>query len=299
MGIFSKIVSGLKKTKDTISYKLARLFNRTEINNDFFDELEEILLSSDVGAFASVQIVETLRERVDEELVRDVETVKQMIRDIMISLIDKKEEEEKFPLVIMIVGVNGVGKTTTIGKLANYYLQKNKSVVVAAADTFRAAASDQLSIWAERAGVRVIKHTEGADPSAVVYDAIHSTNAKQTDVLIIDTAGRLHNKANLMEELKKMQRVLTRECNHDNIKKYIVLDATTGQNAIPQVKYFDETVGIDGIILTKLDGTAKGGVVFALQSGEVDVPVKFIGVGEKIEDLEEFNTTEFVNAIVE
>lgn len=299
MGVFAKILNGLKKTKENLAYKFAKLFKIGVIGEDFYEELEEILLSADVGGVATMDIVDALRERVDSEHIRDVEKTKEILKEIMLDIVDVEDEEETFPLAIMVVGVNGVGKTTTIGKLANYYKNLGKNVCVVAADTFRAAAADQLTEWSKRVGVKIIKQNEGADPSAVVFDAVHSANAKNIDVLIVDTAGRLHNKSNLMEELKKMERVLKRECNHDNVKNYIVLDATTGQNAISQVKYFDEAVDIDGIILTKLDGTAKGGVIFAINSDEdIRACVKFIGVGEQMDDLQPFNAQEFIEAII-
>lgn len=296
MGIFSKIISGLKKTKDSIGFKIASIF-KGKLDDDFFDELEAVLISADIGASTSLEIVEELRKRVKRAQTNDIEKAKELLREIMTEILDSEEFNPEFPCVLMIVGVNGVGKTTTIGKLANYYKNLGKSVVIAAADTFRAAASDQLTVWAGRADVRIIKHAEGADPSAVVYDAIASVKSKKTDVLIIDTAGRLHNKANLMEELKKMNRVILREFPESKQYNFIVLDSTTGQNAIPQVNAFNEAVKIDGIVLTKLDGTAKGGVVLAINSG-CDVPVKFIGVGEKITDLEVFKAREFVENII-
>lgn len=299
MGVFSKIINGLKKTKENLAYKFAKLFKIGVITEDFYEELEEILLSADVGGVATMEIVDTLRDRVDSEHIRDTEKTKEVLKEIMLDIVEVEEEEETYPLAIMVVGVNGVGKTTTIGKLANYYKEMGKNVCIVAADTFRAAAADQLTEWSKRAGVKIIKQAEGADPSAVVFDAVHSANAKNVDVLIIDTAGRLHNKSNLMEELKKMERVLKRECNHDNIKNYIVLDATTGQNAISQVKTFDEAVDIDGIILTKLDGTAKGGVIFAINNDEsIRACVKFIGVGEQMDDLQPFNAKEFIEGII-
>ncbi|MCL1901637.1 MAG: signal recognition particle-docking protein FtsY [Firmicutes bacterium] len=296
MGLFSGIVKALKKTKDAIGYKIASIFNG-EFDDEFFEDLEDILLAADVGAATSEEIIETLKKEIKRQMVTDIEKGKQVLRDIMTELLENEPFEPKFPCVIMIVGVNGVGKTTTIGKLAKFYKDQKKSVVIAAGDTFRAAASDQLNVWAERADVRIIKHAEGADPAAVVYDAVASVKAKKTDVLIIDTAGRLHNKSNLMEELKKINRVILREYENCNQYNLIVLDSTTGQNAIPQVNAFNEAVKIDGIVLTKLDGTSKGGVVFAINN-EADVKVKFIGTGEKLEDLEQFNPKEFVDNIV-
>jgi len=296
MGLFSGIVKALKKTKDAIGYKISCVFSG-KFDDEFFEDLEDILLAADVGAATSEEIIETLKKEIKRQMVNDIEKGKQILRDIMISLLENEPFEPKFPCAVMIVGVNGVGKTTTIGKLAKFYKDQKKSVVIAAGDTFRAAASDQLNVWAERADVRIIKHAEGADPAAVVYDAIASAKAKNTDVLIIDTAGRLHNKSNLMEELKKINRVLLREYENCNQYNLIVLDSTTGQNAIPQVNAFNDAIKIDGIVLTKLDGTAKGGVVFAINK-EADVKVKFIGTGEKLEDLERFDAKEFVDNIV-
>lgn len=298
MGFFKKLVNSLKKTKNAISDKLVQIFSHGEIDDDFYDDLEAVLISADIGAEPSMRIIEELREQVRKDKLRDVDGVKAALREIMIAMLEETESLElQYPAVIMVVGVNGVGKTTTIGKLAAKFLSEKKSVVIAAADTFRAAASDQLSVWADRAKVRIIKHAEGADPSAVVFDAVSSAKSKHTDVLIIDTAGRLHTKSNLMEELKKMHRVLEREYGEANCYNFIVLDATTGQNAISQVEYFDEAVGIDAIVLTKLDGTAKGGVVIAM-SQSLNVPVKYIGVGEQIDDLEDFDAKDFVDAIL-
>ncbi len=297
MGIFSKIASALKKTKDKFSDTFARVFSIDRIGEEFYDELTDALISSDVSVTTSMEIVEDLRDKMIEGSVKDKEEVLSTLKETLkekILLADVIEYD--YPLVIMMVGVNGVGKTTTIGKLANYFLKNKKTVTLAAGDTFRAAASEQLSIWADRADVRVIKHNEGADPSAVVYDAISSAKAKKTDVLIIDTAGRLQVKANLMEELKKMTRVVEREYPDALFLKFIVLDATTGQNAISQVEAFDNAVEIDGIVLTKLDGTAKGGFVISL-CAEKQIPVAFVGVGEKIDDLEDFNADEFIEAI--
>lgn len=296
MGLLKKIIGGLKKTKDSISFKIASIF-KGKLDDDFFDELESVLISADIGAKTSLELVEELRKRAKKEQTNDIERAKEILREIMTETLSHEEFEPQFPAVFMVVGVNGVGKTTTIGKLANYYKNLGKSVVIAAADTFRAAASDQLTVWAGRADVRIIKHAEGADPSAVVYDAVASVKTKKTDVLIIDTAGRLHNKSHLMEELKKMNRVILREFPESKQYNFIVLDATTGQNAIPQVNAFNEAVKIDGIILTKLDGTAKGGVVLAINF-DCDVPVQFIGIGEKIDDLEIFNAKDFVENIL-
>ena len=297
MGFFSKIASALKKTKDKFSDTFSRVFSIDRIGEEFYDELTDALISSDISVTTSMDIVEDLRDKMIEGSVKDKEEVLFELKETLKEKLSLAEAiEYEYPLVIMMVGVNGVGKTTTIGKLANYFLNKKKTVTLAAGDTFRAAASEQLSIWADRADVRVIKHNEGADPSAVVFDAISSAKAKKTDVLIIDTAGRLQVKANLMEELKKMTRVVEREYPEAMFLKFIVLDATTGQNALSQVEAFDNAVDIDGIVLTKLDGTAKGGFVISL-CAEKQIPVAFVGVGEKIDDLEDFDIDEFIEAI--
>ncbi len=298
MGFFGKIFSALKKTKDKIADGLSSLFNRNKIDDEFFDELEEVLISSDISVRTSMDIVESLRDRVKKEKISENEGVQQALREILTETIEQAEPLEiETPAVIMVIGVNGVGKTTSIGKLAHYLSGKGKSVTIAAADTFRAAASDQLSVWAERANVKIVKSAEGSDPSSVVFDAITSAKAKKTDYLIIDTAGRLHVKANLMEELKKMSRVVEREYPEASFYKFIVLDATTGQNAVNQVEVFNEAVGIDGIILTKLDGTAKGGFVISM-CGELGIPVTYVGTGEKLDDIDEFDVEQFVHGIL-
>ncbi len=298
MGIFSKLANALKKTKQTLSGAIGALFSRDKFGNEFYEELEEVLIGSDISVTTAEEVVEELRAEVRQEKLKDKEFVIDCLKDILQEKLDEAEVPEiKYPAVIMLVGVNGVGKTTTVGKLASYFLRKGKSVTVAAADTFRAAASDQLSVWAERAKVRIVKHEEGSDPSAVVFDALTSAKAKKTDVVIIDTAGRLHVKANLMEELKKMSRVVAREMPEANFYKLLVLDATTGNNAYNQAEVFDGAVELDGIVLTKLDGSAKGGFVISLCS-ELQIPVIFAGVGEKIEDLELFNSEEFIDNIL-
>lgn len=297
MGFFSKIKEVLTKTKNSLASKLTDLFARDKIGEDFYEELEEILISSDVSVKTTMQIVDNIRDTAIEEKCRDKDYVVQMLKDELYSSLTEAEPLEiESPAVIMVIGVNGVGKTTTIGKLANKFVKEGKSVTIAAADTFRAAASEQLSVWADRAKVRIVKHAEGADPSAVVYDAISSVKAKNTDILIIDTAGRLHVKANLMEELKKMSRVVEREFPQANYYKFIALDATTGQNAYNQVEVFKDAVGLDGIVLTKLDGTAKGGFIISLSS-ELQVPVCYVGTGEKIDDIEDFDAREFVEGM--
>ena len=297
MGFFSKIANALKKTKDSISSKISELFTRDRIGADFYEDLLDVLISSDISYDTAEEIVDELHEKMKKEKVDDKEVVLKKLRETISDIMDIEPCEIESPAVIMVIGVNGVGKTTTIGKLANYYVNLGKSVVIAAADTFRAAASDQLDVWANRAGVRIIKHGEGSDPSAVVFDAVSSAKSKKTDILIIDTAGRLHVKANLMEELKKMSRVVEREYPEANFYKFIVLDATTGQNAFSQVELFNEAVGLDGIVLTKLDGTAKGGFVISLTK-EMEVPVCFVGVGEKIDDIEVFSPEDFAEGVV-
>lgn len=297
MGIISKIAGALKKTKDKISSTFARVFSIDRIGEEFYDELTDALISSDVSVKVAMEIIDEIRDEMIEGSVNEKEVVEETLKSVLLDKLSVAEPISfEYPLVIMMVGVNGVGKTTTIGKLAKHFLNQNKTVTLCAADTFRAAASEQLSVWGDRADVRVIKHSEGADPSAVVFDAITSVKAKNTDVLIIDTAGRLQVKTNLMEELKKMSRVVDREYPNAQVLKFIVLDATTGQNASSQVGAFDEAIGLDGIVLTKLDGTAKGGFVISL-CYEHQIPVAFIGVGEKIDDIEEFDAEEFVDAL--
>jgi fused signal recognition particle receptor len=298
MNIFSKLINALKKTKDDISYKLFTLFSKNKIGSDFYDELEEILISADISVTTAENIIDEIKAEAKEEQLRDKNYIINLLKDVLEDTLNEAEIPEiQYPAVIMLVGVNGVGKTTTIGKLASYFVKQKKSVTVAAADTFRAAASDQLEVWADRAKVRIVKHEEGSDPSAVVFDAVSSARAKKTDVVIIDTAGRLHVKASLMEELKKMGRTVNREYSDAHFYKFLVLDATTGQNAISQAKLFNETMNIDGIILTKLDGTAKGGFIVSL-CGELHIPVVYVGVGEKIDDLDLFNSSDFVDAII-
>ncbi len=298
MGFFKKVYERLAKTRENISRKFFAIFNSSVINDEFFDELECALVSSDMGAQVSSDVIEELRERVLAKRIKNADDIKSELKDILVGMLDYEIPEIKYPAVILISGVNGAGKTTAIGKLAKRYKDAGKSVILAAADTFRAAASDQLTIWAERSGVRIVKHKEGADPAAVVYDALQSAKAKGADLVIVDTAGRLQNKKNLMEELKKITRVIEREADGFDVYNYIVVDATVGQNAVSQVSIFDEAIDIDGIILTKLDGTAKGGVVIAI-SGEMEIPVLYVGVGEGIEDLIDFDAKDFVNAILE
>ena len=298
MGIFGKLFGALKKTKDGLSTKMRMLFSKNKLGDEFYEELEEILISADVSVATAEKVVEGVKERAMAERLKDADYVTGLLKEVLTNMLREAEVPEiGFPCVIMVVGVNGVGKTTTIGKLANYYITHGKSVTVAAADTFRAAAAEQLSVWADRAKVRIVRHEEGSDPSAVVFDAASSAKAKKTDVLIIDTAGRLHVKDNLMKELEKMSRVVEREYPDADFLKLLVLDATTGQNALSQAKTFDDAVGLDGLIITKLDGTAKGGFVFSL-ADELSLPVLYAGVGEKIGDLEKFDSAAFVDAIL-
>lgn len=298
MGLFSKLKNAMKKTREGLSGALSALFSKNKIDSEFYDELEEILIGADISVTTAEEIVDDLKVEAKKEKLKDKEFVTDLLKDILEEKLTEAEELKiKYPAIIMLVGVNGVGKTTTVGKLASYFLSQKKSVVVAAADTFRAAASDQLTVWADRAKVRIVKHEEGSDPSAVVFDALSSAKAKKTDVVIIDTAGRLHVKANLMEELKKMSRVVERECPEANFYKLLILDATTGGNAVNQAEVFDEAVELDGIVLTKLDSSAKGGFVVSL-CNELAIPVAFVGTGEKLEDLEPFSAEDFVEALL-
>lgn len=297
MGLFSKLKSVLAKTRDGMAKKLNDLFAKNKLGEEFYEELEDILISSDVSVKTTMEIVDEIREVAVKEKCKDKDYVIDLLKNELFETLNYADALEiKTPAVIMVVGVNGVGKTTTIGKLANKFVKEGKSVTIAAGDTFRAAASDQLSVWADRAKVRIVKHSEGSDASAVVFDAIESCKARNTDILIVDTAGRLHVKTNLMEELKKMDRVVKREYPNANFYKLIALDATTGQNAYNQVEVFNEAVGLDGIILTKLDGTAKGGFIISL-SYELEVPVCYVGTGEKIDDIEDFDANEYVQSL--
>lgn len=297
MGFFQKIKEGIKKTKDAFSKKLFFAFSARELNDEFYENLEEALMTADVGITATENLLEELKNEIFKRKIKKPEDAKSVLAELMVQDIDYDVPEYEYPLVILLSGVNGVGKTTAIGKLAHRFKEEGKSVVVAAADTFRAAASEQLEVWGQRAGVRVIRHSEGADPAAVVFDAISSAKAKGNDVVLIDTAGRLHNKKNLMAELQKICRVVDRELPEADFRKYLVLDATTGQNAVSQAQIFSEDIDTDGIILTKLDGTAKGGVVLAI-SDEIGLPVVYVGVGEQIDDLIPFNAKEFIDALL-
>ena len=301
MGFFNKIAEGLKKTRDSMMGKVDALINSfTKIDEDFFDELEESLIMADVGAVTSARICENLRKKVKEEGLSDPSAVKGALKEIIAQMLagDEALNLSTKPSIILVIGVNGVGKTTTIGKLAHNLHEDGKKVLLAAADTFRAAAIDQLQIWADRAGVDLVKHGEGSDPAAVVFDAINAGKARGCDVVICDTAGRLHNKKNLMDELSKIARVIDREAPGCAKEVLLVLDATTGQNALNQAKLFQEAAGLTGIILTKLDGTARGGVVIGIKE-ELNIPIKYIGVGEQIDDLRPFDSKEFVEALFE
>nr|WP_308565757.1 signal recognition particle-docking protein FtsY [uncultured Peptostreptococcus sp.] len=300
MGIFARLLAGLSKTKDNITGRIDSLLKSyTKIDEDLLEELEEILITADVGVTTTMEIIDRLRDMIKERGVKDPIEVRDLLKEIVASILNEGNsglDLDPGPAVIVMVGVNGVGKTTTIGKLAQRYKKDGKKVMLAAADTFRAAASEQLDIWAKRVEVDIIKHHEGADPGAVVFDAIKASQARKVDLLICDTAGRLHNKANLMNELGKIFKIIDREYPEAKKEVLLVVDATTGQNAVSQAKTFKEVANITGIVLTKLDGTAKGGVVLAVKS-EVDVPVKLIGVGERAEDLQSFDADSFTDAI--
>ena len=298
-GFFAKLFKGLGKTRNNIMGNLDSVFKGfTKIDEDLFEELEEALIMADLGVETTFKIIENLRKRVKKEHIRDEQGIKKALMEEISAILKEDTEEDNFstPAVILVIGVNGVGKTTTIGKLSLRYKKEGKKVLLAAADTFRAAAIDQLGIWAERAGIDMIKKEEGSDPASVVFDALGEARKRGSDILICDTAGRLHNKKNLMEELKKIAKVIEREYPQAHKEVYLVLDATTGQNAVSQAKIFKEAADITGIILTKLDGTAKGGIVIAIKS-ELKIPVKYIGVGEGIEDLKEFVPEEFIGGI--
>ena len=299
-GFFSRLVSGLTKTRKNIASGLDSIFHGfSKIDDDFYEELEEILIMGDLGVDTTMNIIEDLQERVKEEHIKEPAECRQLLIDIIKKQMEVDEtayEYENRTSVVLVIGVNGVGKTTTIGKLAAQLKSQNKKVIMAAADTFRAAAGDQLAEWASRADVPMIGGKEGADPASVVFDAVNAAKARGVDVLLVDTAGRLHNKKNLMEELRKMNRIIDKEFPNAHRENLIVLDGTTGQNALVQAREFGEVADLTGIILTKMDGTAKGGIAVAIQS-ELKVPVKYIGVGESIEDLQKFNSDEFVNAL--
>ena len=297
MGIFRKIGNALKKTKEAFSRKIDELLSHGEIDDELFDDLTDILISCDIGVKSSIEIVEELRSEAHSKKVRTAEGVKSLLKEIIARYFeDAPHIEVEYPAIITIIGVNGVGKTTTIGKLANYFKNQKKSVTLVAGDTLRAAASSQLSEWATRTKTRIIKHAEGADAGAVVFDGITSAKANKTDVLLVDTAGRLHTKTNLMAELKKIEKIEEREYPEAHKYNFIVLDATTGQNALSQINAFSEYAKIDGIILTKLDGTAKGGVIIAIEK-EYKLPVVFVGTGEGVDDIEDFDPKVFVDEL--
>lgn len=301
MGFFDKLKSGLTKTKNSFDEKINNIFSVfRKVDEDLLEELEEALIMSDIGIETATDIISNLRARIKKEKIEDAEKVKEALRDEMKNIFDEVDKSLKLetkPSVILIVGVNGVGKTTSIGKIANRLKKDGKKIVIAAADTFRAAAVEQLEIWANRANCEIVKKEEGIDPASVVFDAIRKTKESNADVLICDTAGRLHNKQYLMDELSKIQKVIDKELPNSSKEVLLVLDATTGQNAISQVKAFKETTDLTGIVLTKLDGTAKGGVTLGIVN-ENKIPVKFIGVGEQIDDMEIFNSEDFVKAII-
>jgi fused signal recognition particle receptor len=296
-GFFARLRAGLTKTRGNLTERVDELVENTrEVDDGFYDELTDILLLADVGVPATEDVIGKLKARVETEKVKDANKARDMLKEILIEEMNIPRPALKWPMVMFVVGVNGVGKTTTIGKMALRFQEIGRSVMLAAADTFRAAADEQLAVWADRAKVPIVRHPEGSDPAAVVYDAVQAAKAKHIDLLIVDTAGRLHNKKNLMDELSKMRRIIDKEYPEAEMRCMLVLDATTGQNGIQQAKLFKEATDIGGIVLTKLDGTAKGGVAIAIRR-ELNVPVWYIGVGEGIDDLQAFDAKEFVNAL--
>ena len=300
MGFFSKISEGLKKTRDSLGQLFDGVFSGGSVNDELFDDLEEALVLGDTGAATAAAICEELRKRVKKDGVTDPERVREMLAEVIAEMLRGGQELnlESKPAIIMVIGVNGAGKTTTIGKLAKRFEDEGKKVVVAAADTFRAAAIEQLEVWAQRSGAEIIKHSEGSDPAAVVFDAIAAGKARHADIIICDTAGRLHNKKGLMDELAKIGRIIEREEAGSSVETLLVLDATTGQNALNQAREFGAACGITGIVLTKLDGTARGGVVIGIKQ-ELGIPIKFIGVGEQADDLQPFDPDAFAKALFE
>ena len=296
-GLFSRLWQGLSKTRGNVAGRVDELIEATEtIDEDFYEDLVDILIMSDMGVRTSDKVIQELKTRVARERITDAKKAREILKDILKEIMGMPRKPLKWPMVMLVVGVNGVGKTTTIGKLAMRFKDARHSVVLAAADTFRAAAGDQLQIWADRAQVPIVRHAEGADPAAVVFDGVQKAKASEADLLIVDTAGRLHNKKNLMDELNKMRRVIDREFPEADVRCMLVLDATTGQNGLAQARAFKEVCEIGGIILTKLDGTAKGGIALAIRQ-ELEVPVWYIGVGEGIDDLQPFNAKDFVEAL--
>ena len=296
-GLFARLRAGLSKTRGNMTDKVDTLVRETErIDDDFYEGLEDILILSDCGMKATTRLIDQLRERVEREKIKDAAKAREILKELMVEEMDIPRPPLKWPMVILVVGVNGVGKTTTIGKLALRFQDIGRKVMLCAGDTFRAAAAEQLSIWAQRARVPIVRHEEGADPAAVVYDAVRSAKAQEADLLLVDTAGRLHNKKNLMDELDKMRRVIDREYPEADVRVILVLDATTGQNGLSQAREFKTVCDVNGIILTKLDGTAKGGIALAIRQ-ELAVPVWYIGVGEGIEDLQPFSARDFVEAL--
>ncbi len=300
MSIFSKINEGLKKTRESLKERFDDVFSVSKIDDELFEELEEALVLADTGAATAADICEELRKKVKKEGVSDPEQVRNMMAEVIAEMLRGGQELdlENKPAIILMIGVNGAGKTTTIGKLAKRFTDEGKRVVLAAADTFRAAAIEQLEVWAERSGAELIKHSEGSDPAAVVYDAIAAGKARKADVIICDTAGRLQNKKGLMDELAKIGRIIEREAGNSSVETLLVLDATTGQNALNQAREFGNACGISGIVLTKLDGTARGGVVVGIRQ-ELKIPIKFIGVGEQAEDLQPFDPDAFAKSLFE
>ena len=300
MGFFSKISEGLKKTRDSLGQLFDGVFSGGSVSDELFDDLEEALVLGDTGAATAAAICEELRKRVKKDGITDPEKVREMLAEVIAEMLRGGQELnlESKPAIIMVIGVNGAGKTTTIGKLAKRFEDAGKKVVVAAADTFRAAAIEQLEVWAQRSGAEIIKHSEGSDPAAVVFDAIAAGKARHADIIICDTAGRLHNKKGLMDELAKIGRVIEREAAGSSVETLLVLDATTGQNALNQAREFGAACGITGIVLTKLDGTARGGVVIGIKQ-ELGIPIKFIGVGEQADDLQPFDPDAFAKALFE
>jgi fused signal recognition particle receptor len=300
MGFFDKLKEGLSKTRKGITEKIDQvLVSFGKVDDDLFDELEEVLVTADLGIDTAIRIIEDTKQKVKEKKITDPLKIKELIKEALVEILGEETQRldiEPSPAIIMVIGVNGVGKTTSIGKIANMLKKQGKKVMLAAADTFRAAAIDQLEVWSKRVDVELIKQDEGSDPAAVIYDAIQAARARKVDVLICDTAGRLHTKKNLMEELKKVSRIIDREMPGAKRENLLVLDATTGQNAVMQAKTFSEVSEVSGIVLTKLDGTAKGGIVIAIKS-ELNVPVKLIGVGEQLDDLQPFNAKDFVEAL--